>query len=225
MEKEINKLQLAQTKLHNLESTETYKISSKTYKWVKYIGIIVITWICSLCYDRYFGSVLNGGLSRQEVHLEIDELREKEERLRLFEGILKNDTDYLDASKMITRHRIDGNFRGAKFADLAIQDRQHLIEISHRMSHAKVLEWVKNQPNWADGLDKDTVNMAVWGPVRNGGLTIEDWKHKYYTMKKHHNEMEHDDDYFKLKETKRLLAISQSKLNEEQASNVKIISE
>jgi len=200
-------------KAHENVTEDTNKISRKTFKWVKYIGIIVITWLCSVCYDRYFGSVINGGLSRQEVCLELDELRQTEEWVRLLEGILWDDTKYLDSAKRIIRYRSDGTVRGAEFTDLTIIERQKLVEISFKLCHAKVLEWVKKQPNWDEGLNRDAVNMVKWGPERNGGLTIEQWKEKYYTMKKHHNEMEHDEDYVNLKETEKLLAFSQAKLN------------
>lgn len=200
-------------KAHENVTEETYKISTKTFKWVKYIGIIVITWICSVCYDLYFGSVINGGLSRQEINLKLDELRQTEEWVRLLEGVLWDDTAYLDSAKMVVRNRPDGTIRGGEFTDLTIKERQKFVEISFKLCHAKVLEWVKKQPNWDEGLNKDTVNMVKWGPERNGGLTIEDWKRKYYAMKNHHNEMEHDDDYRLLKETEKMLAFSQDKLN------------
>ena len=198
------------------EDTNTLvKKSEKNMRW-KLNVLLAFALICGTYLTTAFLGK-NVGLPIAFNGDSIDGLRDtalqKEERARLFEGILRNDPKIMDTAKMVVRTRPDGITRGAEFTDLTPHDRQQVIATSFRLSHIRVLEWVKKQPFWANGLDRDTVNMVLHGPARNGGLTIEDWKKKYYTMKNHHKEMEHDDDYAALRKTEKELAISQSKLN------------
>lgn len=203
---------------HHDTTNEICQRGKKTEKNIRWKLNVLIAF--ALIFSTYFVTAFIGKTTGLPIAFDgdsIDGLRDnalqKEERALLFEGILRNDPKYLDAAKMVVRTRPDGNLRGAVFTDLTPHDRQQVIELSFRMSHAKVLEWVRKQPFWANGLDRDTQNMVLHGPERNGGLTIQQWKEKYYTMKNHHKEMEHDDDYVALRRTEKLLAVSQSKLN------------
>jgi len=169
-------------KAHENVTDETYKISRKTFKWVKYIGIIVITWFCSVEYDRYFGSFINGGLSRQQVELEnyilsndkvsaehvwqivdeqkllIDDLRRKinwktETHIAMM-GFLTNDKDRLELATTINPDRKNG----FPFKDWHPHITKNILEFSINAFHIEALEWVVEQPEWYTIVSVDLVD-------------------------------------------------------------------
>jgi len=169
-------------KAHENVTEDTNKISRKTFRWVKYIGIIVITWFCSVEYDRYFGSVINGGLSRQQVELEnyalsndkvstehvwqivdeqkllIDDLRRKinwktETHIAMM-GFLTNDKDRLELATTINPDRKNG----FPFKDWHPHITKNILEFSINAFHIEALEWVVEQPEWYTIVSVDLVD-------------------------------------------------------------------
>ena len=169
----------------------------------------------------------------------IDGLRDKnaqnKEAKRFLLGLVYDNKEYLNDSKLVVRIRPDGTARGGDFAkDLSTEEKAVFINSAFDMEHLNVLEWITEQPNWKDGLNKDLINLVLRGPQRYETYTGLRWKQKYYDMKKHHQEQEHDDDYKLLDEAENKIeelekelkdksqiseanderfAISQSKLN------------
>ena len=150
-----------------------------------------------------------------------DKTLQKKELLLLYQGVILNDPDYLDSAKMVVRDRADGTRRGADFyLDLTKSDKEQMISKAFEMEHTKVLDWIKEQPLWAEGLSHDYFNMVTVGPKRYRNYTALEWKKKYYDMKKHHAEMAHTEDTEKLDIAENKIeqltnqnAIDQSKLN------------
>ena len=155
----------------------------------------------------------------------IDGLRDKnaqnKEAKRFLLGLVYDNKEYLNDSKLVVRNRADGTARGGDFAkDLSTEEKSQFINSAFNMQHLNVLEWITEQPNWKDGLNKDLINLVLRGPERYESYTALRWKQKYYDMKNHHREQEHDDDYKLLDEAENKIeeltnqnAIDQSKLN------------
>ena len=53
----------AAQRAHEKITVDTNSTSKKILTYVKYIGLVIITWFCSVQYDRYFGSVINDGIN------------------------------------------------------------------------------------------------------------------------------------------------------------------
>ena len=157
---------------HENVTEETNVISKRTLKYVKYILLMVITWFCSVEYDRYFGSFINGGLSRQQVELEnyvltsddvstehiwrvVDEkdmqikrmrtkLNYKQETHKIMLGFLTNEARYLEHALSINPDRENG----FPFVDWSQALVETLLDFALDASHYDVLSWVAEQPGW-----------------------------------------------------------------------------
>ena len=125
-------------------------------------------------------------------------------------GIIYDDIDSLNDAKLIVRRRADGTLRGADLVkDVAIKDRITIIQKAYQLEHTNVLNWVMQQPNWDDGLDKEIKKLAIKGPERYEGRTKTEWRAKYYALKQHHYNEHHID----VTVARNKLKVSQSKLN------------
>ncbi len=198
----------------------TYANSKKNTVWLRRLFICVsVAIICMGIFQWNFGyplskkigAVPSDALSGSQAY---EQLKNEIEVNHLLRGLITDDVNELDLAKSVIRIRPNGEVRGAEFSkDLTSKERKQFIQAAYSLQQVNTLNWIKNQPNWDAGLNKDVVKLVNIGPERYAGKTAKDWRDKYYAMKKHHHANEHGSDYEEMKIAIRENKISQSKLN------------
>lgn len=221
MEQIPNELKDAQRETHYSQTDNNNKTIRNCLGRLNLLIILIIvlfTWMTVSYTDYHYGSIFTSGDSFVELR---DKRSQEKEVNKLLLGIIYDSKDFLNDAKLIVRKRPDGTERGADFSkDLNSKEKSEFIKTAFELEHVNVLEWLRGQPNWKEGLNRDLINLVQSGPARYGKYTGLQWKEKYYTLKRHHEGMEHDDDYKKLDDTENKLEKvlddlkkSQTKLN------------
>ena len=205
MEEEINKLEAAQTKLHNLESTQTNSNSRRALTKLNIIIALGAVLGAFMFTSAYYEAKLNAANMAEREARKLNK-----ETFHALQGLITDNAEYLLKSSQFEIKRNDGITRGALFEkDWSHEEKDTFIKVAHTLGHTNCLNWVKSQPNWKTGLCQESKKMVIKGPERYKNKTINEWARKYYDLKKHHYEDEHDS----IKEVQKQLDISQSKLN------------
>jgi hypothetical protein len=132
------------------------------------------------------------------------------ETFMALQGLITDNEQYLLRSSQFQIKRNDGITRGALFdKDWSHEEKDTFIKVAYTLAHTNCLNWVKNQTNWKTGLCQETQKMVIKGPERYKNKTINEWASKYYELKRHHYEDQHDE----IEDVQKQLDISQSKLN------------
>jgi hypothetical protein len=173
-------------KAHENVSEDTNEISRKTFRWVKYITLIVATWFCTVQYDWFLGSILRGNKSGSAMEakiakLEIEKQRgEKlnfdtwkiveEQRVRIINQKrklnFKEETHqaylgFLTDRPSYLEHATTCNSdrpNGFPFKEWHPHVVEKLLLFSMDAFHVKALEWVVKQPEWYSIVNKPLVN-------------------------------------------------------------------
>ena len=142
---------------------------------------------------------------------ERDMQRLNKEQFAFVRGLFYDDKNILLKAQKYEVERLDGEVRGACFdRDWNYQEKKLFIETAHALGHTNTLDWVRSQPNWQNELCKDISNLVESGVDRYGSYTAQEWRKKYYDLKKHHYDDLHNNDYDQLAGD---YEISESKLN------------
>ena len=142
---------------------------------------------------------------------ERDVKRLNKEQFAFVRGLFYDDKNILLRAQKYEVERLDGEVRGACFSrDWNYQEKKLFIETAHALGHTNTLDWVRSQPNWQNELCKDISNLVESGVDRYGSYTAQEWRKKYYDLKKHHYDDLHSNDYDQLAGD---YEISESKLN------------
>ena len=217
MDKLSKLLKEEQTETH-FEETQACQISIKICFTKLNILIILVlmllTWMGTQFITFNYGSLFASGDSIVGLR---DKALQKEETLRLYEGLIYDDFGKLNDAKLVVRHRADGTRRGADLVkDVPIKDRITMIETAYTLGSTNALNWIMEQPEWDNGLTYETKKLAIRGPQRYEGRTGKDWRAKYYELKKHHYNEHHIDVTVaqnKADDYEKRFNVSQSKLN------------
>jgi hypothetical protein len=209
MEKEINKLEVAQTKLHNLESTQINSNSRRALTKLNIIIALAAVMCATLFTSAYYESKLKIANNSEREARKLNK-----ETFMALQGLITDNAEYLLKSSKFKIKRNDGITRGALFEkDWSHDEKDTFIKVAHTLGHTNCLNWVKSQPNWQVGLCKESQKMVIKGPERYKGKTAKDWREKYYTLKQHHYSDDHGSDYEAMKIATQKNKVSQSKLN------------
>ena len=116
-------------------------------------------WNIGYTFSRQIGAVPSDTLSGSAMY---EQLKSEIEVNHLLRGLILDDVSELNLAKSIIRVRSDGEVRGAQFSkDLTRKEKIQFILMASRLNQINALEWVKNQPNWSDGLSKRTMNLVA----------------------------------------------------------------
>ena len=192
--------------LENLEAAdETNSNSRRALTKLNIIIALVAMLGAIMVTSAYYESKLFVAKSAER-----DSRRLNKERYQALQGLITDDMSYLQKHKNYPIKRLDGTTRIVDFnKDWSYEEKIIFIKVAHTLGNTNCLNWVKNQPNWQNDLCYETAKMVTAGPERYKNKTINEWVDKYYNLKKHHYEDQHDE----IKEVQEQLDISQSKLN------------
>jgi hypothetical protein len=173
---------------HEKIAVDTNITSKKILVYLKYILVIVVTWICSVQYDKHHGSVINDGLSRNSIELEnfalnnndvtkehiwriVDEhkllianlkkkLNWKNETHLAVIGFITNNPDKLELATNVNPDRKNG----FPFKEWHPHITQNMLEVSINAFHIESIEWVVKQPEWYININPalvDKINLFL----------------------------------------------------------------
>ena len=185
----MNKLESAQTKLHNLETSQTNSNSRRALTKLNIIIALVAMLGAIMFTSFYYEAKLNAANVAEREARKLNK-----ETFMALQGLITDNAEYLLKSSQFEIKRNDGITRGALFdKDWSHEEKDTFIKVAHTLGHTNCLNWVKSQPNWKTGLCQESQKMVIKGPERYKNKTKNEWARKYYELKKHHYEDQHDE--------------------------------
>ena len=158
MEKEINKLEVAQTKLHNLESTQTNSNSRRALNKLNIIIALVAMLGAIMFTSAYYESKLNAANMAEREARKLNK-----ETFHALQGLITDNEEFLLRSSQFKIRRNDGITRGALFnKDWSHEEKDTFINVAHTLGHTNCLNWVKNQPNHYEENQHQRQHQHLW---------------------------------------------------------------
>jgi hypothetical protein len=192
--------------LENLEAAD--ETNSNSRRALTKLNIIIALGAV-MCATLFTSAHYESKLSKANM-AEREARKLNKETFMALQGLITDNAEFLLKSSKFKIKRNDGITRGALFdKDWSHEEKDTFIKVAHTLGHTNCLNWVKNQPNWKTGLCQESQKMVIKGPERYKNKTINEWAGKYYELKRHHYEDQHDE----IKDVQKQLDISQSKLN------------